>query len=353
MELELKTGNNQTSAKPQAAPPPETQKPAASAAPNTSQGGSPASTQTAPGTAPGAQTGSPADKPGRRAAAAKKAERQASAKKAEAEKAAAAAAPVAEKVSKYEAAIASGDVDKILDAFGITDEKLVDLYIAKHGSKDDAGGTDGGDKAVEELRVELAKFKEELADSKTKEAEKAKQTEAEAAIRGHVDQLRTLASKPEHAERFELVNAAEPDAIRVLTDGQCSSAYEAAFDVMVEVHKAHGKYITHEEALDALENALLGHERARAERTGKLKKLGAAAAKPEAKPEAKKPQEKAPEASDPVERMRAAFKAQRPRVTNSLSTFHATTSPRAGSKSEADKRFRDRVLGMIRGEKPN
>lgn len=278
------------------------------------------STATAGG-APGTEPPKP-DKPGRRAAAAKRIEREASEAAAAANRTVEEAKPVTEKAAKYEAAIASGDVDQILKAFGIDDEKLVDMYLAKHGEKGEGAEKKPQD---DQIRRELDELKQELAQGKVKEQER----EAQKSIQTHVDTLKQIAAKPEHADRFEMLNA--------------EGAHGLAFDVMVQFHTQHKKFLSYEEALDAVEEHLVATERARIERNAKIKKLGAAAA---AKPEAKPTEAPAADPTDPLEKMRAAFKSVRPRMTNAMATSHPVSAPGPRTKADADTRFRERVLAL-------
>lgn len=340
MLLELKT----SSATPVPAPAKPEAKPTETAAPAAAAPGAPASASASPSTPTTAAGGTPAasadDKPGRRAAAAAKKERQAQAKATEAEQKVASATAAAEKAAKYQAAIESGDPDKILAAFGLDDEKLVDLYVKKHGSANTEDGEGKGDAAeLARLKAEFDAFKQELADQKVKDEEKSRQAQMAQTIRNHVDNLKATATKTEHAERFELVNAEGP------------GAYELAFDVMAEVHKQHGKFISYEEALDLTENHLLAQEKARMERNGKLKKLGGAA--PAKAAEAKTETTEQKPSPTGLDAIRDRFKATRPRVTNAMSVSTPGTTVRAKGRAEADQRFKDKLLALQRGGAPN
>lgn len=302
-----------------------------------------------------AGSGSPAEpakpeKPGRAAAAASKKQRQAdqAAQAADAKKAS--ADKVAADVEKYRAAVESGDVDKILAAFGLDDEKVVDLYLAKHGTKDENGETkDPNADELKQIKAELEKFKADLAAEKTKTEEKRQADAAQAQVQGMIGQIRDLAAKPENAERFELCNAGA-EVIGALTGGEYQSAAAAAFDVMVEIWKGgEGERISYEKALELTEAHLLKRHEALAGGLGKLKKLGGKV--PEKKPdEGKAPVAKADEpAAEGLDAMRAKFKASRPRVTNGLSVIHPVASTGPKGRSAADQRFRDRVLALQKG----
>lgn len=305
-----------------------------------------------------AGTGSPAEpakpeKPGRAAAAAKKAERQAAERAADADARTAAAKPVVDEAAKYAEAIKSGDPDKILAAFGLDDEKLVDLYIAKHGTKDTESGTKAeNDAAIAELKAEIAQFKAELVAKEVEAEKKRTEAAATASVQGHVDAIKSLAAKPENAEKYEVCNA-EPAVIRSLTGGEYTSAAAIAFDVMVAVHQKEGEFITYEKALELTEAHLLEAHKGLVGGLGKLKKLGGALAKVEERKPDAKPEAVASTGNEALDRVREKFKASRPRVTNGLSVIHPTASVSAKGVTAANQRFRERVLALQQGQKTN
>lgn len=264
-----------------------------------------------------------AEKPGRAAAAAKRMRTEAEGKIAEADRK---ANEVKASTGKYEEAIKSGDVDKILEAFGIDDEKLVDLYIAKHGKTEEGEAK----KADGEIRKEIDALKAEIAESKQRE--ETARTSAE--VQRVVAQLEQAANAG--GDAYELVNT-----IPTVSDPEFGAItpHQAAFLVQVRYNQQTGKRISDAEALAAVEEQLEVTARAEYERLSKLKKFGgktAEAAKSDPAP-----------VGDGLDGMRAAFKAARPRVTNGTTTSLPASSARPRTRADADARFRERVAAAI------
>jgi hypothetical protein len=260
-------------------------------------------------------------------------------------------------VEKYRAAVESNDPDKILEAFGLDDEKLVDLYIAKHG-RPEPGEPGAGDSAddVRALKAEIAAFKKELADEKVKAEERRKTDEGQAAVQQRIGEIQAVMTKPENAERFEVCNAA-PDVIAHLTRGEYTNAAAAAFDVMFQVWQQTKEQISFEKALELTEAHLLKSHEALSGGLGKLKKLGGAGKPAPTTAETKSAPGKEPEPAaggdDPLSKVRAAFKKSRPRITGALSAVHPVANPNERGRAAADRRFRDKVLALQQGAKAN
>jgi hypothetical protein len=290
------------------------------AAPPAPPAGDPPPAEPQPGDAPA----EPAKKPepdSARFAALKRRERAAVAAEGRAKEASA-------KAQRYEEAVKSGDVDKMIEAFGLSGDQLVDLYIKKYGGTPaaDAATADEPDSPLKKEVDELKKWRAE------RESREQGET-AQAAVRQHMDALRATAAKS--ADRYELVNA--------------EGAHDVAFDVMVEYHRQHGKFLTHDEALDAVENQLEQDARARLERFAKTKKLSGLTRAP-APPAGTAPdnrQTRDPDAA--TARMRDAFLSRtRPTVTNAAASAAPTTPTKPRNREEADVLFRQRVAALHR-----
>lgn len=221
------------------------------------------------------------------------------------------------RVTRYQKALESNDPDALMEAFGVTGDKLVDLYVKKHAADPAKDERPEAEKKLEELERRLA------------EREKADSTaRANAVYEKHMSSIREAIAKG--GDKYELIAAED--------------AHEMVFAVQAEYHRQHNTFLTNAEAMDAVEQQLETEARARLERLTKVKKLQGKTAATAATATAADKQQST-EAKDPLEAMRAKFKAQK-RITNGVGTAQPTTDARPRGIAAADARLRERVAAL-------
>lgn len=187
---------------------------------------------------------------------------------------------VAERVKPYEDLFASAKkdpmsfIERVADAAGLDVDTVVEVYTAR---KSGAQAKLPDDHPVRALQAEVAELKRQLAEKDTKQTDAA----ADAAVQGHINDLKALAGQT-------------PDAYKLFNTAPEEHAYQA-FDLMAAHHRAK-QPITHAEAVRRIEVVLREDAEKKAAALG-YSKPAAAAAPATPSPT---PQSAAPRASTPT-----------------------------------------------------